>query len=70
MTDVTLEFIAKRLEIIQAEQREARAELTEVRLGLTVLTEMTLKVMRDMVQVKEMLGRMESRLSKFESVAP
>jgi hypothetical protein len=32
----------------------------------TVLTEMVLKLARDIVLIKELLGRMDSRISKIE----
>lgn len=66
MTEVTLEFIAKRLERIQTDLTELRAEVADLRAGQTVLTEMVFRVQRDMVQVKELLGRMDSRISRLE----
>ena len=51
--DVTLEFIAKRLERIQSGQAEMRSVISDMSAGQTVLTEMVLKLVRDMVQVKD-----------------
>jgi hypothetical protein len=64
--DVTLEFIAKRLERIQSGQAEMRSVISDMSAGQTVLTEMVLKLARDMVLIKELLGRMDSRISKIE----
>jgi hypothetical protein len=73
MTEVTLEFLARQGERIlqeladaRKERAEARAELADARDGLTVLTDMVLKLARDMVRVKDMLGRMDSRVSGIE----
>jgi hypothetical protein len=64
--DVTLEFIAKRLERVQSGQAEMRSVISDMSAGQTVLTEMVLKLVRDMVQVKDLLGRMDNRISKIE----
>jgi hypothetical protein len=64
--EVTLDFIAQRLERIQAEQTEIRQTVHDTAADVTVLTGLVLRLARDMVHVKEMLGRMESRISKIE----
>jgi hypothetical protein len=64
--DVTLDFIAKRLERIQGEQAEMRSAINDMSAGQTVLTDMVLRLARDMVQIKDLLGRMDNRISKIE----
>jgi hypothetical protein len=58
--DVTLDFIAKRLRI-QGEQAEMRSAINDMSAGQTVLTDMVLRLARDMVQIKDLLGRTERR---------
>jgi hypothetical protein len=60
------EFISEQLKLIQTELRETRAELRELSYGQTVLTDMVLRLARDMVQIKELLGRMDSRITRLE----
>jgi predicted nuclease with TOPRIM domain len=74
---VTLEFIAKQLERVLAEQADMRAELTgmrsrldELAAGQTVLTEMVFRVERAIVQIKDALGRLDNRVTKLEDAAP
>jgi hypothetical protein len=64
--DVTLDFIARRLERIQSKQAETRSAISDISAGQTVLTEMVLRLARDMVQIKDLLGRMDNRISKIE----
>jgi hypothetical protein len=63
---VTLEFIAWRLDRIQTEQGELRRIAGNTAADITVLTELVLKLARDGVQIKEMLGRLEGRISRIE----
>jgi hypothetical protein len=39
----------------------------ELSYGQTVLTEMVLRLARDMVQVKDILGRLDNRLARLET---
>ena len=76
MTAVTLEFIAERLERIQTEQAKTRGDITEIRAAMTdmaadqtVLGQMMLRVERNIVQIKEHLGRMDTRIAHLEERA-
>lgn len=76
MVEVTLEFIAKRLDAIQADQSAMRADQAAIRASLadlaadqTVLTEMVLRVERKLVQVRDHLGRIDGRLAHLESAS-
>ena len=70
MTDlpdnIDLQWIGRTLLAMQREMVELRTEVTDVRHGLTVLTEMTLRLSRDMVHIKELLGRMDARIRRLE----
>jgi hypothetical protein len=66
MAEVTLEFLARQQERILQELTGVRGEQAETRASITVLTEMVLKLARDMVLIKELLGRMDSRISRIE----
>lgn len=59
MTDISLEFIAKQLERVLVEQASMRTELKDLSAGQTVLTEMVFRIERSLVQLKDVLGRME-----------
>lgn len=67
MADVTLEFIAERLERIQAEQASMRAAMADMAADQTVLTQMVLRIERNIVQVRDHLGRMDARIAHLES---
>lgn len=76
MTDISLEFIAEQLERVLAEQASVRTrfdnvdgELGDMHAGLTVLTEMAMKHARDMVQVKNILGRLDNRIAQLEKTS-
>jgi uncharacterized protein (UPF0335 family) len=73
MADVTLEFIANRLERIQVEQTAIRADITAIRAditdtkaSITVLGNIALRIERDLVLVKDVLGHLDNRLRKVE----
>ena len=59
MTEPDLNFIAERLLAIQTDMRDMRATLVDIGDGQTVLTQMVLRLERDMVRVKDLLGRMD-----------
>ena len=73
-----LDFIAERLLAIQAEQASIRAamraEISEMRAdlsdGQTVLTGMVMQLMKDMVRVKDLLGKMDGRITHLEKATP
>lgn len=76
-----LDFIAERLLAIQTEQASIRAdfiamrvEMSEMRIdlsdGQTVLTEMVMQLMKDMVRVKDLLSKMDGRITRLEKAAP
>ena len=73
-----LDFIAERLLAIQAEQASIRAamraEMSEMRAdlsdGQTVLTEMVMQLMKDMARVKDLLGKMDGRITHLEKATP
>ena len=71
----------ERLLAIQTEQASIRAdfiamrvEMSEMRIdlsdGQTVLTEMVMQLMKDMVRVKDLLGKMDGRITRLEKAAP
>ena len=64
--EITLDFIARQLDRVITEQREVRVELRDLRADVTVLTEIILRLARDMVLVKEHLGRLDARISRLE----
>ena len=73
MTEITLEFIAERLERIQTEQAAMRAQfagmqatLADLQADGTVLATMVLRVERGIVQIKDILARVDSRVDKLE----
>lgn len=63
---VTLDFVAVRLERIQTEQASMRAAMADIAAGQTVLTQMVLRVERNIVQIKDHLGRMDNRIANLE----
>ena len=73
-----LDFIAERLLAIQAEQASIRAamraEISEMRAdlsdGQTVLTGMVMQLMKDMARVKDLLGKMDGRITHLEKATP
>ena len=73
-----LDFIAERLLAIQAEQASIRAamraEMSEMRAdlsdGQTVLTGMVMQLMKDMARVKDLLGKMDGRITHLEKATP
>jgi hypothetical protein len=70
MTDqIDLKFIAERLLAIQTEQAAIRTGLTDIADGQTVLGQMIMRLERDMVRVKDLLGRMDGRIARLETAA-
>jgi hypothetical protein len=63
MNEVSLESLAQQLEQFRNEQREMRAALDKMAADLQVLTEIVLGLARDVVQVKEILARIDGRSS-------
>jgi hypothetical protein len=63
MNEVNLESLAQQLEEFRKEQREMRAALDKMAADLEVLTEIVLGLARDMVQVKDILARIDGRSS-------
>jgi hypothetical protein len=77
MAEPDLNLIMERLLAIQTDMREMRADITGIRVTLetlgdsqTVLGNMFLRIERDMVQVKRLLGQMDARLVHLEQAAP
>jgi hypothetical protein len=73
MTEIDLNFIAEQLKRVLAEQADMRTEMTgmhlrldELAAGQTVLTEMVFRVERGIVQIKDVLGRLDNRITKLE----
>lgn len=66
MADVTLEFIAERLERIQTEQIAMRADVINMRAEITVLGGMVFRIERDLVLIKDIMGRLDNRIGKLE----
>ncbi len=67
MSDVSLEFIAAQLQRVLNEQAKMREDITELSAGQTVLTGLVLQQARDTVKIKDILGRIETRLTKVEA---
>lgn len=67
MTEPDLNFIAERLLAIQTDMRDMRATLVDIGDGQTMLTQMVLRLERDMVRVKDLLGRMDDRIAHLEA---
>jgi hypothetical protein len=67
-TTVTLEFLGAQIIEMRNEVREMRAEIKDLGYGVTVVTEMVLRLQRDMLYAKDILGRLDARLSKVEDV--
>jgi hypothetical protein len=63
MNEVNLESLAQQLEEFRREQREMRAVLDNVAADLGVLRGIVLGLARDMVQVKDVLARIDGRSS-------
>jgi hypothetical protein len=63
MNEVNLESLAQQLEEFRNEQREMRASLDKMAADLQVLTQIVLGLARDVVQVKEILARIDGRSS-------
>jgi hypothetical protein len=63
MNEVNLETLAQQLEEFRSEQREMRAALDNMAADLKVLTGIVLGLARDMVQVKDVLARIDGRSS-------
>jgi hypothetical protein len=51
-----------------------RVEMSELRIdlsdGQTVLTEMVMQLMKDIVRVRDLLGKMDGRITHLEKAAP
>ena len=53
-----------------------RADITAMRAGMdlsdgqTVLTEMVMQLMKDMVRVKDLLGKMDGRIAHLKKATP
>lgn len=54
------------MERIQSELRDLRGEVRDLHDGQVVLTDMVFRLARDMVRVKELLGRMDARITQLE----
>ena len=77
MTEPDLNFIAEQLKRVLTEMTAMRADMTAIRTdllnladGQTVLTGMVLQLQRDMVRVKDLLGKMDGRISRLEQAVP
>jgi hypothetical protein len=63
MNEVNLESLAQQLEQFGKEQREMRAALNNMAADLEVLTGIVRGLARDMVQVKDILKRIDGKSS-------
>jgi hypothetical protein len=75
VTEPDLNFIAERLLAIQTEQTAVHTDIAAVRVdlvniadGQTVLGQMILRLERDMVRIKDLLGRIDGRIAHLEKV--
>jgi hypothetical protein len=66
MTEVDLNFISEQLKRLLSEQASMRATLVISAMGQTVLGQMIMRLERDMVQVKRLVGKMDTRISHLE----
>jgi chromosome segregation ATPase len=74
MTDDVLDFLRerfarvdRRFDDIEKRMDSIEHNVRELSYGQTVLTEMVLRLARDMVQMKDMLGRLDNRLARLET---
>jgi hypothetical protein len=81
MTEPDLNFIAEQLKRVLSEQASQRADiaamrtemnerLTDLSDGQTVLGQMIMRLERDMVRVKDLLGKMDGRIARLEQAVP
>jgi hypothetical protein len=63
MNEVNLESLAQQLEEFRREQREMRAALNNMAADLEALKGIVLGLARDVVQVKDILARIDGRSS-------
>ena len=63
---ITLEFIAERLERIQTEQTAMCADMIDMKADIRVLGNLYLRLERGQEQIKDILGRIDNRLTKIE----
>ena len=73
MESVTLEFTAKQLERVLAEQasmredvRYMREDIANMHADIAVLQHGGLRIERDMERVKDMLGKLDARIGRLE----
>jgi hypothetical protein len=71
MSDVTLEFLGLQVErlfeefaVMRTELAVIRTEAVNLRADLSALTDLTLKNAREMVLIKETLGRIDARMHR------
>jgi hypothetical protein len=64
MNEANLETLAQQLEEFRREQREMRAALDKMAADLEVMTGIVLGLARDVVQVKDILARIDGRSSQ------
>jgi predicted nucleic acid-binding Zn-ribbon protein len=67
MAEVTMEFIGELLVRIQAEQTAMRQDIAEMRAEITVLTHMVFRIERDIVLIKDAIGRLDNRVARLEA---
>jgi hypothetical protein len=70
MTEPTLEFLGQQLLLVQVGQREMRNTMRDFGYDLKVLTGIVLTLAREMEHVKDVLGRIDGRLSAIEAKLP
>ncbi len=67
METVTLEFIAKQLERVLAEQAGMREDVRNIQADIAVLQHALLRVERDTERIKDMLSRLDARVGRLET---
>jgi septal ring factor EnvC (AmiA/AmiB activator) len=67
METVTLEFIAKQLERVLAEQAGMREDVRNMQADIAVLQHALLRVERDTERIKDMLSRLDARVGRLET---
>jgi hypothetical protein len=70
MTDEVLDFLRERFLRLDQRLDAIETELRDLRAGQTVMTDMLMRFAREMVQVKDLLGRMDNRIRKLEDAPP
>jgi hypothetical protein len=70
VTEPDLNFIAERLLAIQTEITAMRIDITTIIDSQPLLFQAVMRLERDMVRVKDLLGKMDDRIAHLEKATP